>query len=101
MSKIIGSFAELYNSAKRTVAKVGLGSPMKKPTRRIYRELMLDISEMNSNSNVFNIALKMMNALNDRELSHWQYKQLSKELKVTCSKLKLNTKCEELKISLF
>jgi phosphoribosyl-dephospho-CoA transferase len=51
-----------------------------------HRELILDISEITSNSNVFSIALKMMEALKNDEITSKQFTMLTNELQYECSK---------------
>ena len=66
-----------------------------------YRDLMLDISEMDTNTNAFSIALKIMYSLRDDKIDHWQYDQLFNEMRYQCAKLRLKTSCEDTKVSLF
>ena len=59
-----------------------------------YRELILDISEIDENSNAFAIALKMAKALNKGEITSTQYESLSKQLFYECKRNNVNTSNE-------
>ena len=58
------------------------------------RNLMLDISEMDETSNPFTIALKMMNALKNEEITSNQYELLAGDLQTECNRYKIETSNE-------
>lgn len=55
------------------------------------RELMLQISEMDETSNPFTIALKMMNALQNGEITSKQYLLLAGDLQIECERYRIET----------
>lgn len=55
------------------------------------RNLMLDISEIDETTNPFEIALKMMNALENGEITSNQYLLLAGDLQTECNRYKIET----------
>lgn len=58
------------------------------------RNLMLDISEIDETTNPFEIALKMMNALENGEITSNQYLLLAGDLQTECNRYKIETSNE-------
>lgn len=58
------------------------------------RNLMLDISEIDETRNPFEIALKLVKALNNNEITSTQYDLLCGNLQINCERYKISTKNE-------
>ena len=58
------------------------------------RELMLDLCEVGETMNAFTYALKMMKALNDKEITSEQFKLLAGSLQIYCQREKIQTSNE-------
>ena len=58
------------------------------------RELMLDLCEVGETMNAFGYALKMMKALNDKEITSEQFKLLAGSLQIHCQREKIQTSNE-------
>lgn len=55
-------------------------------TKNLHRELIMDISEISKETNVFEIALKMMDSLKNDLITHNQFEMLLNELIYECKK---------------
>lgn len=64
----------------------------------IARELMLQIACIDETRNPFQIALLMMNALKNGEISNEQFEYFSDELKRECQAFGISTKNEIVKL---
>ena len=62
------------------------------------RELMLQISEIDETRNPFNIALQMMIALRDNEITSNQYDLLAGDLKINCLRYNIELSNEVCKL---
>jgi hypothetical protein len=60
-------------------------------TQTAHRNLILEISEINEETNVFTIAKNMMKALRNNEITSRQYDLLAGELQLECLRQKLPT----------
>jgi hypothetical protein len=60
-------------------------------TQTAHRNLILEISEINEETNVFTIAKNMMKALRNNEITSRQYDLLAGELQLECLRQKLST----------
>lgn len=63
-------------------------------TQTAHRNLILEISEINEETNVFSIAKNMMFALRNNEITSRQYDLLAGELQLECLRQKLSTSNE-------
>ena len=62
------------------------------------RELMLQISEIDETRNPFNIALEMMIALKNNEITSNQYDLLAGDLQINCLRYNIQTSNEICKL---
>ena len=62
------------------------------------RELMLQISEIDETRNPFNIALQMMIALKNNEITSNQYDLLAGDLQINCLRYNIQTSNEICKL---
>ena len=63
-------------------------------TQTSHRNLILEISEIDENTNVFSIAKNMMIALRNGEITNRQFDLLSGELQLECLRQKISTSNE-------
>lgn len=61
---------------------------------KMQRELLLQISEIETTTDAFKVAYKMMIALRDEQITSEQYDLLSGELQMTCKSYKIGTQNE-------
>jgi len=63
-------------------------------TQTAKRNFMLEISEINENTNVFAIAYNMMKALKNGEITNRQFELLCGDLQLECLRQNLSTSNE-------
>jgi len=63
-------------------------------TQTSHRNLILEISEIDENTNVFSIVKNMMIALRNGEITNRQFDLLSGELQLECLRQKISTSNE-------